>query len=151
MKNILKILIVVLAVGAVIFVLPRKPNSNTGNQGNSTSTLPQTEVNLGPVVVVLPLDNTIIKSPVIIRGRAQGTFFFEASFPIRIIDANGNVLGAYHAQADSDWMTTDFVPFHASIEFSAPSTDTGFIVFKNDNPSGLPEKDQAVKLPVKFK
>lgn len=103
-----------------------------------------------PVVLDSPLAESIINSPVAISGRARGRWFFEASFPVKIVDANNQVLGLAPAQAQGDWMTNDFVPFRTTIEFSQPTTSTGFIILLKDNPSGLSEHDAEVRLPVRF-
>lgn len=97
-----------------------------------------------------PQPGASITSPVSISGKARGTWYFEASFPIQITDAQGTVLAQVPMQATGDWMTTEFVPFTGSVEFATPTTTTGFIIFKNDNPSGLPENEKSVSLPVRF-
>lgn len=89
-----------------------------------------------------------IQSPVTVRGEARGYWFFEASFPIKILDEGGNVLGWGIAQALSDWMTEEFVPFEAVIDFEAPAGGSGFLVLIRDNPSGLPENDEEFRIPV---
>ena len=104
-----------------------------------------------PVVLEGLVANDKIASPVTLTGKALGTWFFEASFPVRIVDAEGTVLGTGIAEAKSDWMTTDYVPFTATITFSGTTTDTGFLEFVKDNPSGLPEHDASVRVPVRFK
>lgn len=81
--------------------------------------------------------NQIIKSPLTITGEARGTWFFEASFPIILAHWDGLIM----AQAKDDWMTEDFVPFEAKLVFTIdPSTysNNGTLIFKKDNPSGLP-------------
>jgi hypothetical protein len=100
--------------------------------------------------VSLPAVNQVVGSPLSIEGEARGTWYFEASFPIKIVDANGKVLGSAIAQAQSDWMTEDFVPFKAQLSFSVPSTETGILIFKKDNPSGLPEHDDELQIPIRF-
>ena len=102
------------------------------------------------VIVTQPLPNTVIKSPVYLKGEAKGLWYFEASFPVSVIDANGQVLGGSIATAKGDWMTTSFVPFESTITFKNSSTPTGYIIFTKDNPSGLPEHDDEEKMPVKF-
>ena len=47
-------------------------------------------------------------------------------------------------------MTADFVPFEAKLEFQKPATGTGTLTFQKDNPSGLPEHDDAFQIPVRF-
>ncbi len=50
-------------------------------------------------------------------------------------------------------MTEDFVPFTGTISYDLPA-DTpylrGAIIFKKDNPSGLPEHDDAIEIPIQF-
>ncbi len=101
------------------------------------------------IVVVNPLPNEIIKTPLTIVGKARGTWFFEAQFPIKIVDANNKELGSTVAHAASDWMTDDFVPFTATLTFGT-STAEGNLIFKNDNPSGLPANNKQLAIPVKF-
>ena len=101
--------------------------------------------------VATPRPNQTIPKPVIIKGEARGTWFFEASFPIKIIDKNGNQLGTGVAQAQGEWMTEDFVPFETVIQFTAPTTDTGSLILEKDNPSGLPQYDDQLVIPIKFK
>jgi hypothetical protein len=91
-----------------------------------------------------------ILSPLLVEGEAKGTWFFEASFPIKIIDEQGNVLGASFVQAQSDWMTENFVPFKGEISFVSQTAQKGFLVLAKDNPSGLPENDKEIKIPVEI-
>ncbi len=97
-----------------------------------------------------PRPNTKIASPLTITGQARGTWYFEAVFPVELQNADGNVLATGQAQAQSDWMTEDFVPFLATLEFETPATAAGNLILKKDNPSGLPENDKSLTVPVKF-
>lgn len=50
-------------------------------------------------------------------------------------------------------MTTEFVPFTATVNYTVdPQTPyaRGAIILKKDNPSGLPENDAAIEMPVIF-
>ena len=50
-------------------------------------------------------------------------------------------------------MTTDYVPFQASVKFKATIAQTGSIgalVLRKDNPSGEPAYDDAFTVPVRF-
>lgn len=99
--------------------------------------------------VDMPVENTLIKNPVKLSGEARGSWYFEASFPVRIEDVNGNVLGQHFLQADGEWMTTEFVPFSGELPYVPPPvTTTGYIIFQKDNPSGLAEFDDEYRLPV---
>ena len=103
-----------------------------------------------PVVLDTGFAQSVVTSPLTITGKALGAWFFEASFPVSVTDANGVVLGTGVAQAQAEWMTTDYVPFQAVVTFTPSSTQTGYVEFKKDNPSGLPEHDATVRIPVRF-
>lgn len=91
-----------------------------------------------------------IKSPITITGQARGMFYFEASFPVKLIDSSGNILAHAPAQAEGEWMTEEFVPFKAVLNFTPPVQGDGVLIFKNDNPSGMSENDKELRIPVKF-
>ncbi len=99
-----------------------------------------------------PLPNAEIQSPLVIRGEARGNWYFEASFPVKLYDANGKdvPLTPGYIMANGEWMTTEFVPFEASLKFTKPATATGTLVLMKDNPSGLPEHDAQIEIPVRF-
>ena len=101
--------------------------------------------------VTSPIPEATTTSPLTITGEARGTWYFEASFPISVVDEAGTVLGIGHAEAQSDWMTENFVPFKLGLKFPAPETDTGFLVLEKDNPSGLPENADEIRIPVRFR
>lgn len=84
-----------------------------------------------------------------ISGEARGTFFSEGVFPAELLNENGTILAQANAAADGEWMTEDFVPFRVSFTFTTADT-TGVLVLKKDNPSGLPEHDEKLEIPVTF-
>lgn len=102
------------------------------------------------IQVTAPQTNTTIQSPLQITGQAKGSWYFEASFPITLLDGNGNQIAQTTAQAQGDWMTTNFVPFSATLTFNTPATSTGTLVLKKDNPSGLPANDDQITIPINF-
>lgn len=97
-----------------------------------------------------PRPNDIVSSPLVLEGDARGYWFFEASFPVRLEDENGNVLVQYYAQAEGEWMTEDFVRFRSELIFAAPTSGRGTLILERDNPSGLPEYADALFVPVRF-
>jgi hypothetical protein len=108
------------------------------------------------IIVATPVKDSTISSPVIVTGKAVGTWFFEGSFPVQVYDAKDKLLGSGQAKfvpqsADDTWMTEGSVSFQGEIKFSQPATDNGYILFKKDNPSGLAQNDESYKLPIKFK
>lgn len=119
--------------------------------GDSLDTVP-TDTTAETIHVTTPQSGAAITSPVSISGQARGSWFFEASFPVNIIDDAGNVLGYGHVDAKDNWMTNDFVPFTATISFAlgknAPTT--GVVRLMRDNPSGDPARDAHIDIPVIF-
>lgn len=98
-----------------------------------------------------PQTDALVQSPLTVRGQARGTWYFEATFPVKLIDANGKVLVAQAASAQSNWMTEDFVPFTSTLLFPTPSTTTGWLILSKDNPSDLPVNADELKIPVRFR
>ncbi|MDD3399734.1 MAG: Gmad2 immunoglobulin-like domain-containing protein [Candidatus Pacebacteria bacterium] len=97
-----------------------------------------------------PRPNYSVASPLLIEGEARGYWFFEATFPIKLLDGNGKVIAQHYAQAQEEWMTEDFVPFTAELNFISPDTKKGTLVLEKDNPSGLPENADELRIPVFF-
>ena len=104
------------------------------------------------IKVSSPLPNARIGSPVTITGEARGQWFFEASFPVLVMDKNGLIIGEGFAEATGDWMTQEYVPFVATVTFDADTTvsDKGSIILKKSNASGMPEHDDSFKFPITF-
>jgi len=99
-----------------------------------------------------PRPNQEIESPFVVTGQARGYWFFEASFPVVLVNWDGLIIAQGIAQAKGEWMTEDFVEFEATLEFERPTySDKGTLILRKDNPSGLPENDDALEIPVIFK
>lgn len=100
-----------------------------------------------------PLPGSEITSPFTVTGTARGTWFFEGSFPISVVNWDGLIIGEGYATADGEWMTTEFVPFTGTITYTIPPGtpyDRGTVIFRKDNPSGLPEHDDAREVSIIF-
>ncbi len=96
-------------------------------------------------------DSKEISSPLTITGEVPGNWSFEASFPVVLVDWDGLIIAEQPATLQGDWMTTDYVPFSVTLEFDNPSLNkNGAVIFRKDNPSGLPENDDAVEIPVVY-
>ena len=93
-------------------------------------------------------DGDKLQSPLTITGKARGSWYFEASFPVRLVDLTGNTITSTHATAGSDWMTNDFVPFSSTISFDVTTATPADLVLAADNPSGLPQNDRDIRVRV---
>jgi len=98
-----------------------------------------------------PRPNQMVSSPLRITGRARGYWFFEGSFPVVLTDWDGLIIAQGIATAQAEWMTEDFVPFTATLNFAQPTyKNNGSLILQKDNPSGLPENDDALEVPIFF-
>lgn len=110
-------------------------------------TITYTNATAETIIVENPFPGAVTGKEFSVVGKARGTWFFEASFPIEILDKNGNHLANGIAQAQGDWMTTEFVPFKADIQVPQTYLGKATLLLKKDNPSGLPEKNASISFP----
>ena len=47
----------------------------------------------GLIRITTPRANENVQSPLVVKGEAKGYWFFEASFPVKVLDENDKVLG----------------------------------------------------------
>lgn len=98
-----------------------------------------------------PLRETVIGSPLEIKGKARGTWFFEGDFPVMLTDWDGKIISEGYVTAKGNWMTEEFVQFEGILEFEKPSFgDRGTLILQKDNPSDIPEFDDALEIPIYF-
>ena len=133
-RSITSVVLITVLMGCV----PTTPN---GDSNSSTAS--------ADIQVSEPDANTVVTSPLTVRGEARGTWYFEASFPVRLLDSSGNELAVAPAQAQDDWMTIDFVPFEVTLTYTTTSA-TGSLVLEKDNPSGEPQNAASIVIPVRF-
>ena len=100
-----------------------------------------------------PRPNDTVTSPIQISGVARGNWYFEATFPVILTDWDGRIIAEGYAIADGEWMTTEFVPFTATLTYNYADiaggySNRGILILKKDNPSGLPEHDDALEIPI---
>lgn len=105
----------------------------------------------GLIVVEQPTPDSVLEKSFSIKGMARGSWFFEASFPVNVVDNAGNILVAISAQTKADWMTQNFVPFQVDIEIPSTYSGPATVILRKDNPSGLPEHDASVSFNVFIK
>ena len=131
-----KIIFIILAILAAILVIKFQSTDPFRND---------------KIIVTAPISGQKVASPLSVTGAARGPWFFEASFPVELLDQGGAVIGRGLGTAQAEWTTTEFVPFIANITFpSQPSGSIGKLILRRDNPSGLPEHDDSVTILVKF-
>jgi hypothetical protein len=172
MNKYLQIAILILLAVVIALLIPknRTPNPVVNNfeecrsaGGTVTSNFPATCVMpdgrtfaqeqpqiMPDVVVDSPQPNDLVTSPLIVKGRARGTWYFEANLPVTLKDTNGNILAQKGFMTSDNWMTTDYAEFQDTLTFSNPQTQYGLLLIEKDNPSGEPQNDEAFPVPVRF-
>lgn len=145
--------IIVAVLAYVLFTTPAPGEGDgtvattTENGGEPEPTVVRTGAFSDKVVVSSPLPGATVGSTFTVKGAAPGNWYFEASFPIEVRDPSGTLLAQLPAQAEGEWMTTEQVSFSVDIstqDYTGPAT----LVLHRDNPSGLPENDSSVEIPI---
>lgn len=124
-------------------------SSSSSSSSSSATSSVQAHADMIQVTSPMPNASVSVSQPLVVTGRARGGWYFEASFPVKLLDSNGNVLVEHYAEAQGDWMTPDFVPFVATLTFATTDT-SGTLVLQNDNPSGEPANAKSISIPVVF-
>ncbi|MEK7681154.1 MAG: GerMN domain-containing protein [Patescibacteria group bacterium] len=152
MKKALAVILVLAAMGALSF-LGWKFYGSSDLTPSATSTPATTTPILSGLIISEPTGaNPAVSSPLKISGyvNGDGWFGFEGQVgSVKLVDEIGNVLAQKPLTAITEWMTTT-VKFETSLEFNNLSAQTGKLIFRNENPAGMPEMEKEFVLPVKF-
>lgn len=149
MKKMTALTILVLAGVLVWFGFFRQPKITPAPVEKPTEKIVYTNASADLIVVDLPFPGAVTGKDFSVIGRARGYWFFEASFPIDVLDQDGEILAQTYATAQSEWMTEEFVPFKSQV-IKVPDTYIGpaTLVLRKDNASGLPEHDASIAFPI---
>jgi len=155
MKWVGLLLFIVLIGGVVFFYNKTSLNTKDVEQENhivpTVALTPTPQLDMEEVVLEYPQAGQVIESPLKFKGIAKGGWFFEGSFPVILTNWDGLIIGEGLATAKEDWMREE-VEFEGELEFEVPEYgDNGFLILKKDNPSGLPENDDAVEIEVRLR
>lgn len=134
--------LVIVAMAWILFSTPKPAQAPTTGTGDVSAEPLHTRV-----IVSSPKPNSSVAKTFTVTGEAPGNWYFEASFPVQVLDAENNKLVGVPAQAQGDWMTTAQVPFSVTVtvdNYTGPAT----LVLQKDNPSGLPENEDSLSIPI---
>ena len=134
---------------------PMQPVTETQTPGintptTNTDTPKPTYVNASGDMIVIdaPKPGESVGASFTVIGKARGGWYFEASFPLRVLSAQGSLLKEMPVQADGEWMTSEFVPFSETVMLPPGTKGAVTLILHNDNPSGLPENAASVSIPL---
>lgn len=102
----------------------------------------------GMIFVNLPFPGAVTGKKFTVVGKARGMWYFEAGFPIEVLDKDAKSIATGIGRAQGDWTTTEFVPFSTEITIPDSYQGEATLILKNDNPSGLPENEASVSFPI---
>ncbi|MEX2341260.1 MAG: Gmad2 immunoglobulin-like domain-containing protein [Candidatus Paceibacterota bacterium] len=108
-----------------------------------------TNANEDLIKVENPHPGGVVGKEFVVTGEARGYWFFEATFPIEVVGATGDIIAGSYATANGDWMTEEFVSFTSEI-IDLPSAYVGpaTLILHRSNASGLPEHDASISIPI---
>jgi len=143
--------LVLLLAGCTPQSPPAETKTSSDTIATTTPAMPAPPDSLHPDVrLTSPRPGDLVTSPLVVRGEAR-RWYFEGSFPFSLYDGDGNALAHKYVTAQGDWMTTEFVPFEGSVEFTPPATGgLGLLVLRKDNPSDQRELDDSLVVSVRF-
>ncbi len=141
-------LLVVLVIAGVVLVSFVKNNEAVA-PAKLTEKITYTNATADLIVVELPFPGAVTGKDFSVVGRARGYWFFEASFPIDVLDKDGKILVQTYATAQDEWMTEDFVLFKSELikipeSYIGPAT----LVLHKDNPSDMRQFDASISFPI---
>ncbi len=97
----------------------------------------------------LPYPGAVVGKEFIATGEARGMWYFEASFPIKVLGSGGELLAETYATAQGEWMTEEFVPYRSeTIKIPVSYIGKATLILGRSNASGLPENDASVSIPI---
>ncbi len=99
------------------------------------------------IQVDLPFPGAVTGKEFKVTGRARG-FYFEASFPVEVLDKDGKQIFIGPAQAQGEWMVDSLVPFEITVKVPDTYTGPATLVLHKDNPSDLRQYDASISFPI---
>ncbi len=120
---------------------------------NSSDNLPATKTeNTNSDIKLDRIKNgSTVSSPLVLRGSVNPSWMFEGQFKVEIWGSDGELitqalLNDLYGNSQTEGRP---VAFEGKAEFTTEQK-TGTLVFKNANPSGLPENDKSYTVSVNF-
>ena len=154
MQRAVFIVVLLLLLGAGAWYLSGKYDINTifgilttpANTG--TNEYRYSNASSDTITVDAPHAGAVVGKSFSVTGHARGLWFFEASFPVVVLDQDGNVLASAPATTTAEWMTNDLIPFTADLMVPESYVGPATLELKKDNPSGDPRNDASLSYPI---
>ena len=138
----------VLVIGFLIWLGVSHKNTEVQEPVLETPEITYINASSDMIVPELPFPGAVTGKEFSVIGTARGNWYFEASFPIEVLDQDGNTLVQSYATAQGEWMTTGFVPFKGEVKIPETYIGPATLVLHKDNASGEPDKDASISFPI---
>ena len=133
----MRFIIAALAACTLCACSPPAPSAPDSGSVTTTQTPPSAGTVSDVAIVTTPSANATVRSPLHITGIAPANWYFENSFPVRLVDAQGNTIAEAPATPRVNWMeNTEPKEFDATLTFSATGPAT--LVLQEDNSADRP-------------
>ena len=135
-----------LAACALCACSPPAPPAPDSSSVTTTQRAPSAATVSDVATVTAPSANARVTSPLHVTGIAPANWYFENSFPVQLVDAQGNTIAEAPATPRVNWMeNTEPKEFDATLTFTATGPAT--LVLQEDN-SGDRPTPREVRVPV---
>ncbi len=138
----------ILIIGFLVWLGLSNKNVETQEPAVETPEIVYVNSNDDMIVPELPFPGAVTGKEFSVIGKARGNWYFEASFPVEVLDEDGNTLAKSYATAQGEWMTTEFVPFKGEVKIPETYIGPATLVLHKDNASGEPDKDASISFPI---
>lgn len=145
-----QLVVVLLIVSALVIVFDIVKKTKESKSFKDLSFAFQNKKDLPFIEVKTPNAKSVVQEGnLVITGSASGMWFFEGQFRVDLTNHKKQIIETGAVFAQSDWMTTDKVPFEGALAVPKGLKGQGFIVFSRDSGAedGLP---QQFEVPVSF-
>ncbi|TAL51138.1 hypothetical protein EPN81_00885, partial [Patescibacteria group bacterium] len=105
MSQLLRIILIVLVLGAAVLVwVEMKDDGSPRLQPGSDEQIEEIQTTYGSekgveLIVTSPLKDSVVTSPLTITGEAPGFWYFEATFPVTLVNWDGLIIAEGYATA----------------------------------------------------
>lgn len=90
----------------------------------------------------------VVRSPLVVEGRAQAAWFGDGLLSISLLDADGGTIARSHAIATENAGEDGFMGFRGTLEFPRHRELDATLVISEHHPNKGPEARQASRIPV---
>jgi hypothetical protein len=133
--------LVLLSVAALALSACSQPSENADDPP------PPAAIAADVATVATPAADARVTSPLTVSGVAPAGWFFENSFPVRIIDAQGEEIAMAPATPRVNWTEPGDKEFDATLTFSVSTETPATIVLQEDMP-GEGARPRETRVPV---